>query len=194
MTGRPRRTDEERLQLFLRQCDVLSASSVVQGGTLFRFEMGWEASTMTLRTSLAKPEFEALQAFVVAVRDFDNPKDDLFVPGIVAILRPRLDAEHLPFLDQAADAFDRLRESNNYVVKLEGEEGPSLRPRDAFDRWAYAEQLHHDFEKERQMQALPGPVAQGVRACALEYLADLVENVSYLSGFVRFARREGVEA
>lgn len=183
----PQRTDDERLALFARKAFLLGQSSVIRDGRAYRFQMSWEASTETMRTTLNKPEFEALQSFLSILRDFDNPRDDLYLPEIIDILRRRLGTDYARGLDSAAAGWDDVHAGGGFILKLDGEDGPVLSPRDAFDLWVYSEHLHHDLAKERRMAALPAALQHLVRVAALEYTAALVELVSYVYGRVRVA-------
>lgn len=82
----------------------------------------------------------------------------------------RLDAACLAAAKQAHADRDQVRD---FKIQ-EPEEPPSdnptwIRPRDAFELWAYGEVIHNEYTKELRWQSL-GPLRQGlVRQMAHDY-------------------------
>ncbi len=71
-------------------------------------------------------------------------------------------------------------------IQLQDPEAPTsdvptwLRPRKAFDLWAYGELIHHDYDKQLRWESL-GPFAQGfARQMAYEYMELLLTLVALM--------------
>jgi hypothetical protein len=185
------RNVDERLRLYRQRATLLENSSVGKNGPIWDLSMGWTADDKEFRSTLKKPEFEALQSFLSVLRDFDNPRDDLYLPAIVDVLRLRLaNTVHMAPLESVVPAYAALHEPHIWILRLEGEDGPTLRPREAFDLWAYSEHLHTDLAKERRMRALPPHVQTLVRVMALEFVRELAELVVWTGGLVDRAQGE----
>jgi hypothetical protein len=169
-----RRSDEARLRLFRDVAMRLAASSALAGLRRAAIEIA-EPTKGEIRVTMDQPADEALRAFVVDLREFVNPKHDLYLPGIVAVLRGRVPSDRAVLLDRVAPQFRRLYEASRWTAKMTRQpDAYNLSPWESFDLWVYAHYIHLDVEKIERFQRMH-PIVQGfVRMAAFDFMAQLV--------------------
>lgn len=142
-----------------------------------------EPVTGEIRVTMDQPADEALRAFVVDLREFVNPRHDLYLPSVVAILQARAPSDQRVVLDRVAPQFKRLYEPSRWTAMMTRQpDAYNLSPWEAFDLWVYAHHIHLDVEKIERFDRMH-PIAQGfVRMAAFDFMAQLVLLVGAVAG------------
>jgi hypothetical protein len=176
-----KRTDNARLALFRDVARRVGRSSALPGLRRAAVEIA-EPVKGEIRVTMDQPDDEALRAFVVDLREFTNPRHDLYLPGIIAILEARATGGQHELLRELA-LFDRLYQPSRWTANLSRQpEAHNLSPWEAFDLWAYAHHIHLDVEKVERFDRMH-PVAQSfVRMAAFDFMANLVVLIGAVLG------------
>jgi hypothetical protein len=184
-----KRTRDGRLRLFDRAVTALRAES---GGNF-----SW---TVTDEGKPVRPPRADFRSFLMAVRPFDAPKEDVYLPTILADVRSfAIEGETKHWIDIQEAIYLGARDRVFGTITLNGE---VISGRMCFEQLAYTEHLHYDAENEARQQAadplawefvlMSGALYAGVVANAAIVLRSLARD-DPASGHLFAPRESGKE-
>jgi hypothetical protein len=133
------RTREGRLKLFDRAVTALRA------------EPGGNFSWTVTDGRPVRPPHTEFRSFLMAVRPFDAPAEDIYLATILADIRSfPIGTNTGKWIDIQSAIYERAQDQVFGTVMLNGE---LLTARKCFEQLAYTEHLHFDPENEARQQA-----------------------------------------
>jgi hypothetical protein len=180
---KPSRPDEETLILAKDLADDVLSSPIITAGE--RFQMHIHLSPGEPGATFDEPDRRLVRDLLGVLRNFDMRDSDVRMPRLFEIIeRVGLKPEWRPALEHVRKTYEARDEPS--WIQLQDPEAPTsdvptwLRPRKAFDLWAYGELIHHDYDKQLRWERL-GPFAQGfARQMAYEYMELLLTLVALM--------------
>lgn len=139
-----RRTREQRLRLFDRVVTKLRSEPAA--------EFTW---TITDVSDPERPPYTDFRSYLMRIRPFDAPKEDVYLPTILEDIRSfEIDPATAKWVDRAEAQYEaaqvQVGGSNIYLnSKL-------VLPRRCFELLAYTDDLHYDPENEALQEAISG--------------------------------------
>ena len=163
--------------------DEVYSSPALADGQRFQIEIQMTPGEESVR--FAEPERRDLRDLLGQIRKFDMPTHDVRMRRLYEIIervgvKPEW-REGLEHAKAAYEARDELREFHVQDPDEPATEDPTwIRPREAFELWAYGEVIHDDYAKQVRWEKL-GPPAQGlVRQMAHDYMEGLLEQAAFI--------------
>jgi hypothetical protein len=180
----PKWSDDARLVLFRDVARRIERSSALPRLRRSAVEIA-EPVKGEIRVTMNQPDDEAMRAFVVDLREFANPRHDLYLPGIITILGDRVSSGQRELLQELGPVFDQLYKPSRWTVRMSRQpDAYNLSSWEAFDLWAYAHHIHLDVEKVDRFGRMH-PIAQAfVRMAAFDFMANLVLLIGAVAGQV----------
>jgi len=184
---RPVRPDDDTLRLASEIIGDVFESPALGPGSALKIKI--DLTPGSAAVTISEPERRAIRDLVGLVRKFDMPSDDVRLDRLLEII-DRRGVE--PDWTDGFEAAKKAHVTRNDVREIkvqEPDEPPSddptwIRPREAFDLWAYGELVHNDYTKELRWQGL-GPLRQGlVRQMAHDYLMLLLAQAEFMGRLI----------
>jgi hypothetical protein len=194
MTERP---DIDTLRLLREVVDEIGTNpAVASGAPLFALKISFGQDGAG--ASATEPPLPILRHLLDRLRHLDMPSSDVRLDRVFPILdRVGVLPEWVEDLGVAKARYRDGQEVSNIKVQIPGEDPPEMlshnptwiRPREAFDLWAYGGVIHHDYAKEQRWAQLN--IAQGpVRMMGHEYAMMLLEQAEWMSRLLRFGLQQ----
>lgn len=179
-SGRP---DDDTLRLAVQVAEELFASPALADGQRFQIKIEMTPGEHSVR--FTEPERRDLRDLLGLVRKFDMPRHDVRMRRLYEIVeRVGVKPDWRAGLEQAKAGYDARNELREFHVQDPDEpprDDPTwIRPREAFELWAYGEVIHDDYAKEVRWKKL-GPPGQGlVRQMAYDYMTTLLDQAAFI--------------
>jgi hypothetical protein len=180
----PRRNETERLELFLNRVEWIALSPVMIAGSMSKLTIkATKDGSATI--TLEQPEEHALRSLLLEVRKLDAPKEDLYLPEIIEIVRSRLtDPDDILLIDAWKASYDELQVNAGPYKIPDPVTGQLLSGRDLFVLWVYGGLFHDDYDKQQKLEAL-GPFVAIARMAADDYFSTLIDLANRVYCLVR---------
>jgi hypothetical protein len=196
----PQRPDLSTLRVLRATVEDIGENPAIQpGATLFSVtfkvvpEVNWQAT---------EPPRRDLRDLLQLLRHLDMPSSDIRVERVVPILERTSVPEWHPGLHDALAAYREAQEPKDALVQHpddppvqegEGRSPKWIRPREAWDLWAYGEVLHQEYKKELDWKRM-GPHRQPVlRDMAHVYTMMLIDQAEFFTRVIRHGLLEPLD-
>lgn len=168
-----RRTDDQRLGLFARRYDEMAREPAAH--FTWSWTIHFDTGVPTL--DLQEPSKQEVRSLLMDVRKLDSRGEDLYLPGVIALLADRV---HDPIFSQglldARNHYDIYQKAPG-MFEVEDARGV-MKLRDAFELWIYRDHFHDDFDKEQRWDTIA--LLQGmIQSNAVAYMEMLLQVAAY---------------
>jgi hypothetical protein len=180
------RPDDDTLRLLREVLEEIATSEALGKEPLFQTTMTFEGDVV--RTSYVEPPIRILRHLLDLLRHLDMPSSDVRLDRLFPIIdRLPLSDEWRAALETAKQEYRSAQGVRNIRIQQPDEghvadpdtQATWIKPREAFDLWAYGGIIHHDYAKERKWTRL-GIGQAAVREMAHEYTMMLLAEAAFL--------------
>jgi hypothetical protein len=189
----PERPENDTLRLLRETVDDIAANpAVASGEPVFSVTMHVVPSQTW---SVREPGRRDLRDLLQLLRHLDMPTSDIRLDRVYPMLERSAVPDWQGAIADARRAYVDGQEPDWNLVQdpddrpvLEGEDRTPrwIRPREAWDLWAYGEVIHQEYRKQLRWERL-GPLPQAaVRLMAHEYTMMLLAQAAFIHGLLRF--------
>jgi hypothetical protein len=194
--SRPLRPDDETLALAVEVVgDILSSPALTDDDP---FSVEIMSSPDAVEVTIHEPDRRHLRDLLMLLRDLDSPSDDVRLDNVYEIAqrvgvrpawRAAVEVARADF-DARDDVVWRIQDPDEpavdpTLIDSTGVNGHWIRPREAFELWAYGEVIQHDYAKELRWQRFPPHQRGMVRVMAHEYARLLLRQAEFVAGLIQ---------
>jgi hypothetical protein len=169
-------TDKKILNLFVEKAEELKGCDLLKANHKLSFSIKVSGSQGVAKTSL--PNEEQLRSFLLILRNFYSPREDIHFPKVCQILIDNLEDEDTKRrVSEVAAVYERIlaRSPISFV-----EENTPLTPNELLRRWLYGFYHHTDRKKRKNVEKW-GFVAGLTKMQFVSTVFDLAKCVIWLS-------------
>jgi hypothetical protein len=196
--ARPIRPDDETLALAAEVVgDILSSRALIDDDP---FSVDIMSRPDAVEVTIHEPDRRQLRDLLMLLRDLDSPTDDVRLDNVYEIAervgvrpawRTAVEVARADFDARNDVAMWRIRDPDEPAVDptLIDSTGPDspiwIRPREAFELWAYGEVIHRNYAKELRWRRFP-PHRRGMaRVMAHEYARLLLRQAEFVARLIK---------
>jgi hypothetical protein len=153
--------------------------------------------------SAVEPNRRDLRDLIQLLRHLDMPSSDVRLRRVYPMLALAAKPDWQEGIIEAKSAYEAaqlpgdtlIQDPDDPPVRPGEQRIPKwIRPREAFDLWAYGKVIHREYRKELRWISLgPGNRQGAVRMMAQLYAYALIEQAGFISGLLRNGLRDSLD-